>query len=320
MQVFRRSFCSATRLAGAAAQIDALPEIQAAASSPVLDKNAVESLRRAVDVMHASVGPDSELTACAHNLACAASAAVGDFEAGRHTLKAARKCTALDQGDVDKAWARHQALLKLEDPAEDQTRSALDHVIASGEHEQLIEYFDTISGVNHARAQLCFQLAMDRGLDAREKVFSEILTQLEGEVAKVDKLSATKHELAYDRILQNAEHQATIAGLNALIGITLGELARVFHKSEQAVTSEGLFRSALNKLEPLRGKGHLQHVIEPSVSIIARHYAALLSDWENRDKAADDLKERYPVIEPHSHMHLLVSTRPWFITPYTNLN
>ena len=72
---------------------------------------------------------------------------------------------------------------------------------------------------------------------------------------------------------------------NTKTGRVLAQLGAYYHITEQAVTSEGLHRSALENLE--------KHLISPRQNLIYSHcldlHGSLLRDWDNREADARTL-------------------------------
>ena len=72
---------------------------------------------------------------------------------------------------------------------------------------------------------------------------------------------------------------------NTKTGRVLAQLGAYYHITEQAVTSQGLHRSALENLE--------KHLISPRQNLIYSHcldlHASLLRDWDNREADARTL-------------------------------
>lgn len=68
---------------------------------------------------------------------------------------------------------------------------------------------------------------------------------------------------------------------------TLALLGTVHHAAEQAVTAEGLFRAALEKLGP--SFSHMKPAEQRVYRLATLHYADLLRDWDDREREGEQL-------------------------------
>jgi len=82
-----------------------------------------------------------------------------------------------------------------------------------------------------------------------------------------------------------------------LVGTSLCQLARSFFKQENAVTAEGLFRGALNKLGSSSIDEHLPSALAVHLAYTLHEYASLLQMWEKRQGEAALMRERANHVE-----------------------
>jgi hypothetical protein len=155
--------------------------------------------------------------------------------------------------------------------------------------------------------------------EQRSKDLSRALEALEALEAAASSWASARESgstgvFAASRISELSAAQTSRATTQALLGVTLGALARELHLQSKAVSSEGLYRSALAKLEGcVAGGSFLQHCVKPSLGLLALDYGRLLDEWDKRGGDALKVRERHPAAEPRSHAPLLLDLAPWSV-------
>ena len=99
--------------------------------------------------------------------------------------------------------------------------------------------------------------------------------------------------------------------LVSLHGLGLGLLAKQYHAAGKAVSSEGLYRSAIKELSRCTN-GASKGASALALAQVADDYASLLDDWENRGKDAVQIREKYAGITKNINL-VLLDIKPWSI-------
>jgi len=258
-------------------------QIISASSASKLTKFHVAGLERAVEICESATGPTSNFTGASILLVCKASAASGQFKKGKRYLSKLQtsfdipvdlnRLDFLAGGDVSQS------------PPSDQEEG----IVVSEEDAVVFAKTSPFEAVEYAR-QLLFQF---RHGSAEPKVLSVALSLLDS--VSFDDLPIQSS--LYQSIALNAHVQVALYQTQALLGMTLGHLAHQLHiKDGKAVSSEGLFRAAIDKLEPLATNEEcfLRNVVGAERKFIAENYALLLDSWENREADAAAVRSSMP--------------------------
>lgn len=318
--------------------LEALGEVQAvrdevvsaaAGRSGRLRPAAVLEAQKAQEIASMAMGPDSRFAAAASVLVCNVSAAVGDFRAGRQALQRLQECKALEAQEQASASASLNSLLALQDPAflfstgqwasaklelaEDVSQAILS-ACKDGVHQETLDTVDA-PRVLLARA-IC---AQKQESATQAHLISQALDILDARLSENQDHVANRLEVdgldAFSLISTYCIKTTEQDELRALRGIALGLLARELHTEGQAVSSEGLYRSALQDLESVSEQGYLRFACTASLGLISEQYGLLLDDWENRANDAHNVRKAHPLLdENQSHAQLVLGIAPWSLS------
>ncbi|GBG29022.1 Hypothetical Protein FCC1311_052442 [Hondaea fermentalgiana] len=291
-------------------QLNDLSEIQEAAKTLSSGREVIQAhvalTRSACDIVTKGAGMDQKICVDAYALANLVTVAAGDFGAGRNVLDSLAKSSLVDKASIDDAKQRLDFLdgasVGIAENAPEPDSSFADEVKNNDELMALLDE-DPERALQVARALVVRgdRESLSMALDALEQLKSISFAAAPNEtpVNIISNAAATK-------VRQNIAR--------SVYGIALGEFARILHKEEQAVASEGLYSSAIDELRQSvqNGLSHLRNAAAPALVHVAFNYASLLDEWEGRANEAKKIRTENcpPEVQPSTRW-ILADVKPW---------
>eukprot|EP00512_Aurantiochytrium_limacinum_P003045 CAMPEP_0171496356 /NCGR_PEP_ID=MMETSP0958-20121227/6658_1 /TAXON_ID=87120 /ORGANISM="Aurantiochytrium limacinum, Strain ATCCMYA-1381" /LENGTH=343 /DNA_ID=CAMNT_0012030453 /DNA_START=245 /DNA_END=1276 /DNA_ORIENTATION=+ len=290
--------------------LNQLPEIQEASRTLSQGRDVIQAhvalTRATADIMGKNAGMHEKGTVDAFVLANLVTVAAGDFGAGRNVLEALAGSPLVDAASVDDAKKRLEfldgAAVQSVEKAPEIDTSAADKVKDSEELMKLVEE-DPEEALNVARALTA------RGDKESLGIALDALEQL-----KNVSFAASPDESPLNIVSNAAATKIRKNIAKCVYGIALGEYAHILHKEGQAVSSEGMYTSAIDELRGSvqNGLSHLRNAATPALVHVAYNYSSLLEDWEKREGEAKSIRTQNcpPEVQPSTRW-VLADVKPW---------